>query len=86
MANADNIVTGTSAIATVDPYFFIDPSFPNAELYQVITSLGVGNLPNNVSVPGPTPGAGLLSLGFLILAGSIAKARATYRAGRAQNG
>jgi hypothetical protein len=53
------------AVATADPYIYIDPTFPNAHLYSVVVSPGIGNAP-----PPPIPepaafylmGAGLLAL------------------------
>lgn len=54
-AQAQAFVTGFSdetATAIADPYFYIDPSFPNAHLYSVIVSPGVGNEPAS---PVPEP-------------------------------
>lgn len=51
-----------SASVYVDPYFSIDPSTPNADLYSIITSPGIGNaLPS--AVPEPSTWAMML-LGF----------------------
>jgi hypothetical protein len=38
------------ARAFADPYIFIDPAFPNASLYSIVVSPGVGNMPR---VPEP---------------------------------
>jgi hypothetical protein len=48
----------------IDPFFFIDPNFPNADQYSILVSPGVGNVPPNFAVPGPIAGAGLLALIF----------------------
>lgn len=53
-----------SARAFADPYIFVDPTFPNASLYSIVVSPGVGNVP----VPEPTTlcliGWALGALGF----------------------
>jgi hypothetical protein len=69
--------TASAGFAYVDPYFSIDPSFPNASLYSIVVSPGVGNSPitPGLPAPGPTPGAGLASLVFLMLAGVANRAR-----------
>jgi hypothetical protein len=41
-----------SARAFLDPFFFIDPSAPNADQYSIILSEGIGN---GASTPGETP-------------------------------
>lgn len=46
-----------SASASVDPFLFVDPDFPNASLYGIIVSPGVGNA-QIAAVPeefGPVP-------------------------------
>jgi hypothetical protein len=48
--------------ATADPYFFIDPNFPNADQYTILVSPDVGNVPPFAAVPGPVVGAGLPGL------------------------
>lgn len=40
-----------SARAFADPYIYVDPAFPNASLYSIEVSPGVGNIPR---VPEPT--------------------------------
>jgi len=39
-----------SASAKADPFIFLDPSFPGADLYSIVVSPGVGNA---ASVPEP---------------------------------
>ncbi len=59
-AQAQAFVTrfGTeTALAVADPYIYVDPTFPNAHLYNVVVSPGVGNAPatsSPSSVPEPT--------------------------------
>jgi hypothetical protein len=50
----------------VDPFFFIDPTDPNASLFSLEFGPGIQNLPSAAGVPGPIAGAGLPGL---ILAG-----------------
>jgi hypothetical protein len=62
LGNASDFDGGTS---TVDPYFYVDPSFPNAAAYTVTLSPGVGN-----GVPGAgTPEPATWALTLLGLAG-----------------
>ncbi len=42
-------ISHESARAFADPYIFVDPAFPNAQLYSIVVSPGVGN----VRVPEP---------------------------------
>ena len=51
----------SSAQAYVDPYFSLSPA-EIAAGYSLEFSNSIGNSP--VAAPGPTPGAGLLGLGF----------------------
>lgn len=44
--------TTETALAVADPYIYIHPAFPNAHLYSVIVSPGVGNAPTD-TVPEP---------------------------------
>jgi hypothetical protein len=62
------------ALATADPYIFVDPDFPDANLYGVVVSPGVGN-----AAPVPEPGTLSLlgtSLGFFALLGLFGPLRA----------
>ncbi|MBS1827555.1 MAG: hypothetical protein JST93_19725 [Acidobacteria bacterium] len=45
--------TTETALAVADPHIYIDPSFPNAHLYSIILSPGVGNEPASSDVPEP---------------------------------
>jgi hypothetical protein len=57
-----------SARAFADPYIYIDPAFPNASLYSVVVSPGVGNVPL-AQVPEPATlglvGSVLVAFGLL---------------------
>jgi PEP-CTERM motif len=50
-----------SALAWIDPYFYIDPTFSLASEYSVVVSAGIGNTP---AVPEPSTWA-MMILGFL---------------------
>jgi hypothetical protein len=67
-ASAEGPSAANSATAFLDPYFFVDPNFPNVGLYSVITSPGIGNSPDS-AIPEPPSllviFAGLASLGLL---------------------
>ena len=41
------------ANSMVDPYFYVDPSFADAELYSIVVSSGVGNAPIEATVGEP---------------------------------
>jgi hypothetical protein len=56
----------TSLTAYIDPYFFIDPSSPDAGQYSIVTSFGIGNAEPG-AVPEPSTWAMML-LGFAGLA------------------
>jgi len=60
-AEATSIST-TSASAFIDPYAFVDLSTPDAFLYSILTSPGIGNDPVT-PVPEPSTWA-MLILGF----------------------
>ena len=55
-----------SASASLDPYFFVDPSTANANEYSVITD-GIGNSPATTPIPAALPlfATGLGALGLL---------------------
>jgi hypothetical protein len=54
-----------NAFAEVDPSIFIDPSFPNADMYTIITSPGIGSAAgSSPGTPVPEPG----SLAILVTA------------------
>lgn len=56
-------VAAQSARAFADPYIYVDPAFPDAHLYQVLVSPGIGNAP-----PVPEPAAlWLLGAGLLVI-------------------
>jgi hypothetical protein len=59
-------VIAEQAGATADPMIFIDPTFPNANLYSIVVSPGVANA---AAVPEPA-GAELVTVGTLLLAAS----------------
>jgi len=46
-------ISHESARAFADPYIYIDPTFPNASLYSIVVSPGVGNTPTGAAVPEP---------------------------------
>src|SRR5262249_46229272 len=55
--------TGT-VTAGADPFFFIDPTDPNASLFSLVFSPDIVNAPDIAAVPGPIAGAGLPGLIF----------------------
>lgn len=63
-----------TARAFADPYIFIDPTFPNASLYSIAVSPGVGNTPR---VPEPA------TFWLLLVPASILIARRSCRSGAA---
>lgn len=60
---------GGSSSAFIDPYFFIDPSTPDAQDYQILLSVGVENIGPAGAVPEPSAWAmtlaGFAGLGWL---------------------
>jgi hypothetical protein len=52
----------TSADAFLDPYIYVDPTFPNADQYSILLSPGIGN---SLTAPVPEPSTwAMLLLGF----------------------
>ena len=75
----DGVSGGTSTVtASIDPYFFIPSTDPNAGEYSIILSPGIGNAPLS-TIPEPSTWAmmllGFAGLGFLGLR-STARRRA----------
>ena len=70
-ALAQAVVTGVSnesARAYADPYIYVDPAFPDAGLYSIVVSPGIGNVP----VPEPAnPWLAAAAFGALGLARRI---------------
>jgi hypothetical protein len=58
-------VAHESARAFADPFIYVDPTFPNASLYGVVVSPGVGNVPIS-PVPEPAPAMLRLAASALI--------------------
>jgi hypothetical protein len=50
-ASVGDSLRSESASASADPFIFIDPAFPNAALYSIVVSPGVGN--STAAVPEP---------------------------------
>src|SRR5262245_31155347 len=55
------------ASASADPFIFVDPAFPNARLYDIVVSPGVGNAASVAAVPEPAAWA-LLMVGLTAMA------------------
>jgi PEP-CTERM motif-containing protein len=60
---------------TVDPYIYINPSFPDADLYSVIVSAGAGVGDSALSTSVPEPGSLALFLSALAGLGAIGVSR-----------
>ena len=56
-----------TASGSIDPYFYIDPTFPDESLYSILTSDGVGNSAPITPAPAALPlfAGGLGALGLL---------------------
>jgi hypothetical protein len=66
-------VSHETARAFADPYIYVDPAFPNAHLYSIVVSPGVGNIPTELAqVPEP---ATLWLVGSVLCALSLWKRR-----------
>jgi len=66
------------ASASADPHIFIDPSFPNANLYSIIVSPGVSNEEPGVTPAVPEPGLGVpagIGLGLLAVTRYLKRTR-----------
>jgi len=73
------------ASASADPFIFVDPAFPQASLYSIEVSPGVGNA-DAAGVPEPAD-AGLVALGILMCAAGLAQsARANRTKGHTHGG
>ncbi len=57
-------IFGGSAFASADPFFFVEPTNPNADLYSIRVSDGIANAAPSTGVPEPATWAMLL-LGFV---------------------
>jgi hypothetical protein len=55
---------GGSASVFLDPFFSVDPAFPNADQFSILTSPGIGNSPTAVPLL-PLFASGLAGLGWL---------------------
>jgi hypothetical protein len=60
----------------MDPLIYVDPSFPDADLYTIVTSDGIGNSPIATSVP---ESSSLLLLGTALAGLGICVARKAQR-------
>jgi hypothetical protein len=59
-----------SASATADPFLFVDPSFPNASVYSILVSPGVGNVPVPTATAPEPASVVLFALAVLFCAGA----------------
>ena len=69
-ADSDIELGPSQASALIDPQFSIDKSFPNANLYSIVLSPGIGN----GGVPEPSTWAMML-LGVASLGGALRRRR-----------
>jgi hypothetical protein len=88
-AGAVNLAPGQapfmgSGEATIDPYFFLDPSVPNPSDYTLVFSPGIINEPDNFAVPEPSTWVltlpGLAGFGFAYYRTSRTRIAAGFRA------
>jgi hypothetical protein len=77
--SAGAIANTGSSFAFVDPYIVVDPSSPNASLYTLQFSPGIGNQPLPGMVPEPESWA-LMIAGFSMLGVAIRRDRERSRA------
>ena len=56
-----------SAIASADPFIFVDPAFPTANLYSIVVSPGVGNAIAGSTVPQPGGTWPMVAVGFAVI-------------------
>ena len=66
-----NVTQVGSGSAYADPYIYVDPNDPNASLYSIVVSPGIGNVPLG-STPEP-PSLMLVGSGLAGLAGFISR-------------
>jgi protein-L-isoaspartate O-methyltransferase len=76
-ASTGDSLLATSASASADPFIFVDPSFPEAALYSIVVSPGIGNAEITAV---PEPGTMSLVLGAGALLG-LARRRNIARLG-----
>jgi hypothetical protein len=71
-------VSHESARAFADPFIYIDPAFPNANLYSIIVSPGVGNAPDAPLASVPEP-ATLVLVSSVVGVLGLMRRRCSYR-------
>jgi hypothetical protein len=76
LSSQDGSPENGGARAFMDPLIYVDPSFPDADLYTIVTSDGIGNSPIATSVP---ESSSLLLLGTALAGLGICVARKAQR-------